>query len=93
MKERKPPAITATTKTQREALVSDLLESRKLGYFVTRGENVSDVWAVATFLTVNNETVAVAVAGPQHRIETNVAEVARLLVASCSFLARQVGRE
>jgi IclR family acetate operon transcriptional repressor len=93
LKERQLPAITATTKTEHEALVRDILDSRKLGYFVTRGENVSDVWAVATFLTVNNETVAVAVAGPQHRIEANVAEVARLLVASCSFLARQVGRE
>jgi IclR family transcriptional regulator, acetate operon repressor len=93
LKERALPAITANTKTEHEALVRDILDSRKLGYFVTRGENVSDVWAVAAFLTVNNETVAVAVAGPQHRIEANVAEVARLLVASCSFLARQSGRE
>jgi IclR family acetate operon transcriptional repressor len=93
LKGRKLPAITATTKTQHEALVNDVLKSRKLGYFVTRGENVSDVWAVAAFLKAHDETVAVAVAGPQHRIEANVPEVARLLIASCSFLSRQLGRE
>ncbi len=92
LKERTLPAVTATTKTAHEALVADVLDSRKLGYFVTRGENVSDVWAVAAFLQLHNDTVAVAVAGPQHRIESSVAEVARLLVASCSFLARQIER-
>lgn len=86
------PAITATTKTEHEALLRDVLDSRKLGYFVTRGENVSDVWAVAAFVHVNNETVAVAVAGPQHRLAANVAEVARRVASSCSFLARQFER-
>ncbi len=93
LKERKLAAITAATKTGHDALVTDLLESRKLGYFVTRGENVSDVWAVATFLKARDETVAVAIAGPQHRIAANVPEVARLLIASCSFLSRQLGYE
>ena len=93
LKERTLPAVTATTKTEHEALVQDVLSSRKLGYFVTRGENVSDVWAVATFITVHNETLAVAVAGPQHRMEANVPEIARLLVASCSFLSRQLGSD
>lgn len=85
-------SITPTTKTEHEALIQDILESRRVGYFVTRGENVSDVWAVATFLTINNETLAVAVAGPRHRIEGNVAECANLLVATCSFLSRQLLR-
>ena len=71
-------------------MAEDVLASRKLGYFVTRGENVSDVWAVAAFINVYNESLAVAVAGPQHRIEANLAEIARLLVASCSFLSRQL---
>jgi DNA-binding IclR family transcriptional regulator len=86
------PSITASTKTDPELLVQDILESRRAGYFVTRGENVSDVWAVATFLTINNETAAVAVAGPQHRLEGNVPEIASLLVATCSFLSRQLER-
>lgn len=84
--------ITSATKTEHDVLIQDILESRRVGYFVTRGENVSDVWAVATFLTVNNETLAVAVAGPRHRIEGNVAECANLVVATCSFLSRQLVR-
>ncbi|GAB2479049.1 IclR family transcriptional regulator [Comamonas humi] len=90
LKERKLQAITNATKVEHEALVQDVLASRKLGYFVTRGENVSDVWAVAAFIHVHGETLAVAVAGPQHRIEANIDEMARLLVASCSFLSRQL---
>ena len=85
-------AITPETKTEHVALIQEILDSRKNGYFVTRGENVYDVWAVATTLTINNETLAVAVAGPKHRMEGNVAECAKLLVATCSFLSRQLGR-
>lgn len=83
-------AVTAATKVDHEALAQDILASRKAGYFVTRGENVSDVWAVATFINVHGETLGVAVAGPQHRIEASVEEMARLLIASCSFLSRQL---
>lgn len=87
---RELPAITMATKTDPEALVRDIQESRRAGYFVTRGENVSDVWAVATFLTLNNETLAIAVAGPRNRMETCIPECAKVLVATCSFLSRQV---
>jgi len=87
------PAVTTHTLTNREALISDVLASRKLGYFVTRGENVGDVWAVAAFLTSHHESLAVAVAGPQHRLQDNIPEFARLLVASCGFLSRQLLRD
>jgi DNA-binding IclR family transcriptional regulator len=93
LKDRELPAITTATKTGHELLIAELLESRKLGYFVTRGENVPDVCAVAAFLTAHHEPIAVAVAGPQHRIEGNIPEIARLLVASCSFLSRQLVRD
>lgn len=84
------PAITKATHTNAQTLLQDLLDSRKRGYFVTRGENVSDVWAVSAFVAAQHEPIAIAVAGPQHRIEGNVPEIARLLVATCSFLARQL---
>jgi len=85
------PATPATL-TDREALVEDILESRRRGYFLTRGENVPDVWAVSAFLTVNTETLAVAIAGPRHRMENSVAECAQLLLATCSFISRQWSR-
>lgn len=87
---RQLPAVTAATNTDHEALIREIQESRRVGYFVTRGENVSDVWAVATFLTLNRETLAVAVAGPRNRMEGCLSECAKVLVATCSFLARQV---
>jgi IclR family transcriptional regulator, acetate operon repressor len=86
-------AITGATFTDEEALVADILESRRRGYFVTRGENVPDVWAVSAFLSVNSETLAIAIAGPRHRMEATVVEHAQLLVASCSFIARQWTRD
>ncbi len=83
------PAITGDTLTDEEALIADILESRRRGYFLTRGENVADVWAVSAFLSVNSETLAVAIAGPRHRMENNVTECAQLLLATCSFISRQ----
>lgn len=85
-------AATPNTLTDRDALTEDILESRRRGYFLTRGENVPDVWAVSAFLTVNTETLAVAIAGPRHRMENSVAECAHLLLATCSFISRQWAR-
>ncbi|HXE49237.1 MAG TPA: IclR family transcriptional regulator C-terminal domain-containing protein [Ramlibacter sp.] len=85
------PATPATL-TDREALIEDILESRRRGYFLTRGENVPDVWAVSAFLMVNTETLAVAIAGPRHRMENSVPECAQLLLATCSFISRQWSR-
>lgn len=87
------PSVTGATFTDPELLVDDILESRRRGYFVTRGENVPDVWAVSAFLSVNSETLAVAIAGPRHRMEDNLVEHAQLLVATCSFISRQAARE
>jgi DNA-binding IclR family transcriptional regulator len=83
------PSVTAATITDAEVLIADILKSRRAGYFQTRGENVSDVWAVSAFFAVHNETLAIAVAGPRHRMEASLDECAHLLVASCSFISRQ----
>lgn len=83
------PAVTGGTLTEPEALINDILDSRRRGYFVTRGENVPDVWAVSAFLAVNSETLAIAIAGPRHRMENNVLECAQLLLATCGFISRQ----
>ncbi|MBP0639611.1 IclR family transcriptional regulator [Cupriavidus sp. AcVe19-6a] len=89
LEDRQLPAITSATKTDPDALIREIQESRRAGYFVTRGENVSDVWAVAAFLTLNRETLAIAVAGPRNRMEGCLTECAKVLLATCSFLTRQ----
>ncbi|MEJ8854529.1 IclR family transcriptional regulator [Variovorax robiniae] len=83
------PAVTPATITDPEALIANILKSRRAGYFQTRGENVSDVWAVAAFFAVHNETLAIAVAGPRHRMEASLKACAQQLVATCSAISRQ----
>ncbi len=92
LQDRQLPAVTSSTMTDAQVLIDDILQSRRAGYFRTRGENVSDVWAVSAFLSVNKETLAVAIAGPGHRMEASEAECAQLLVATCSFISRQLSR-
>ena len=92
LQDRPLPAVTASTLTNPQKLIEDLLESRRRGYFLTRGENVPDVWAVSAFLTVSTETLAVAIAGPRYRMEGTIPECAQLLLATCSFIARQSSR-
>jgi IclR family acetate operon transcriptional repressor len=83
------PAITEHTLTVPELLAQEIVESRRRGYFVTRGENVADVWAVAAFFTVHAETLAIAIAGPRHRMEGYLVEMAQLLLGTCGVIARQ----
>ena len=89
---RELPEVTPATITDIDALIADILESRRRGYFVTRGENVADVWAVSAFLEVNAETLGIAIAGPRNRMEENVVECAQLLLATCGAIARQWAR-
>lgn len=84
--------VTEATVTRTEDLVADLLASRRRGYFLSQGENVPDVWAVSTFITINAETIGVAIAGPKHRMEANLQECIQLLLATCSFMAKQLSR-
>ncbi|MCD0503282.1 IclR family transcriptional regulator [Bordetella petrii] len=83
------PGVTAATLTDAQSLLDDIQQGRRLGYFQTRGENVEEVWAVAASLVVNQETFAIALAGPKHRMEGSMAECARLLAAACSFISHQ----
>ncbi len=83
------PAVTQATLVERRALADDVAAGRQLGYYVTRGENVVDVWAVASSLVINGDTFAVAVAGPRHRMELGLEPCARALLATCNLLGRQ----
>ncbi len=92
LQDRPLPKSTFNTKTADE-LLCDLRESRKRGYYVTKGENVADVWAVASSVKAFDDTLVVAIAGPQHRMEGSLEEIARLLITNCSYLMRQMGRK
>lgn len=82
-------SVTGTTITDPKALVADIAKGQRVGYFQTRGENVSDVWAVAAHFIVNNETLAIAIAGPRHRMQATLSECAGQLAAACGLVSRQ----
>jgi len=88
--ERSLPSITASTITDPQMLLENILRGRRAGYFQTRGENVSDVWAVSALLKVDKEAFAVAVAGPEHRMESRLQDFGHLVVATCSFLSQKL---
>jgi DNA-binding IclR family transcriptional regulator len=85
------PRVTPRTLTDPQQLAEDVTEGRRRGYFVTRGENVPDVWAVSCTLVLDGQTLAVAIAGPRHRMEGRVAECAQLLLATGGLITRQWG--
>ena len=74
--------VTAHTLTDPDALIDDLTESRRRGFFLTRGESVSDVFAVAMPVQVNREVLGIAVAGPRHRIEGALDDIAARMRAA-----------
>jgi len=67
------PAITAHTLTARDVLGTELARSQARGYYLTRGENVADVMAVAAPLALGQTLCGVAIAGPLPRMEAALA--------------------
>lgn len=60
--------ITPNTITDIDALMADIEEGRRVGYFVTRGENVEDVSAIAIRREIDGEPFGLAIAGPSERM-------------------------
>ncbi|MGQ0525197.1 MAG: IclR family transcriptional regulator [Betaproteobacteria bacterium] len=80
--------VTPNTLTSAAQLKSNLEQGRKRGYFVTRGENVIDVMAVASSVALASDVFGIAIAGPLHRMEPGLARHAQLLVATMKRIAR-----
>ncbi len=93
--------VTPATIVERDALIADIERGRARGYFLTRGENVADVAALAAAVLVDTDVYGVAIAGPTQRIadalERHVAALAaaraELADASGAALDRPVIRE
>ena len=75
----KLPRVTSRTITSRAALEADLEQGRARGWYVTRGETVADLMAVAVPVAVNGETYSVALAGPMNRMDGALKRHAKLL--------------
>lgn len=82
------PAVTANTITDAAALRADLAASRTRGYYLTRGENVDDVMAIAAAAVLHGEVLGVAIAGPMHRMQANLARHADGLLRTVAAIER-----
>jgi len=75
-------AYTPHTIVDKAALQENLRHSQERGTFITHGENVADVMAIAITAMVNGEVLGVALAGPLSRMEAEeAAHTAHLLAA------------
>jgi DNA-binding IclR family transcriptional regulator len=85
----KLPRVTSRTITSRAALEADLEQGQARGWYVTRGETVADLMAVAVPVAVNGETYSVALAGPMHRMDGALKRHAKLLTELRTALERE----
>lgn len=68
MKKTAKTKVTPSTITDPDELCADIAAGRERGVFVTRGENVPDVMAIAIPVTVGEEPFGIAIAGPMQRM-------------------------
>ncbi len=79
-------AVTENTLTDANQLRSELRAGCQKGLYITRGENVSEVMAIAAPVRIAGETYGVAVAGPIMRMQAKQEQVEEALLAVCARL-------
>lgn len=79
--------VTPNTIVRREILEKDLAAGARRGWYLTRGENVTDVHAVAAPVRIDGELYAVVIAGPAHRFETALKAHTAALLRTARALA------
>lgn len=82
------PGITPKTMTDRTRLLRDIEASLERGYFVTRGENVADVSAVAVAVRLHGEAYGIAIAGPSSRLRGREGELGAALIEASASLQK-----
>lgn len=85
------PDVTANTITDPARLRDNLKEGERRGYFITRGENVADVTAIATALEVEGMTLGIAIAGPSYRMDEAIDPQAARLLQACVDIRERLG--
>ncbi len=77
------PHVTGATITDRNTLLADVERDRQQGYFVTTGENVADVMAVAATVRLGGDVYGIAIAGPIHRMTEDLTQHTSALKSTC----------
>lgn len=73
--------VTDSTIVTIDGLLEDIRISRQSNLFITHGENVPDVMAIAVHIELGGEPLGVAITGPIDRIKKNQAEYGEHLIA------------
>jgi IclR family transcriptional regulator, acetate operon repressor len=81
--------VTSHTITSRAALEADLEKGKERGWYLTKGENIADLMAIAVPVAVNGETYSVALAGPMNRMEGEAKRHAKLLTEMRAMVERE----
>ncbi len=80
--------MTSETITSQQSLLDNIEKGRQRGYFVTRGENVTDVMGCARTIDVGGTRYGIAVAGPLQRLRSREKTIAGVLRESCERMER-----
>jgi len=80
------PAVTANTITDSATLLAEINAARARGWYLTRGENVDEVMAIAIGREVCGEVVGLAIAGPAGRMSRELERYAQALRAHADRL-------
>lgn len=83
-------AVTETTLTNKDALRRDLAQSKARGLYVTNGENVSDVMAIAAPANIAGVIYGIAVAGPIERTKRKREMIEQALLETCAKICEDV---
>ncbi|AZW29796.1 IclR family transcriptional regulator [Bordetella bronchiseptica] len=78
--------LTATTVTEPEALVEEVVASRERGWYHTRGEGSDGADALAVSGLLSDEPIAIAISGPTDRFSANRDEYIAALRAEAARL-------
>jgi len=79
--------ITPNTVTDANELKRDLDACRATGVYVTRGENVADVMAMAVPLRISGDLFGIALAGPIERMTRREEELGTMLLNAIARIA------
>lgn len=85
--------VTPLTITRKASLLKEIAASKQRGWFVNRGEHITDVMAVAVAVHVHGEACALTVCGPMQRIETNIDKHLKALRVQKAALEKNQPRE
>ena len=84
----KPKALTPKTVVDPDRLDAAIAESQSRGYYVTTGEHELDVSAISCNAPIGDEFYVLSIAGPTQRLDPQIAQLGRLLRATCAEWSR-----